>query len=186
MVSTCLFISKSTLFTKVLGIVPSAPIGITVTFMFHSFFSSQARSNNSSLFLIFTLCSARMAKSTIWQVFFCWPSLDLVFWTGLADLFLSQNQNVCMSASVCMWLSGIIAITNSNGDCTSPRNIPLWIFSTAKLFSSAVSSIFQFFMVSSINLTTPSDILYILRLSIIQFCRTVYYTALRDCILCFL
>ena len=41
-------------FTKPLGIVPSAPItiGITVTFMFHSFFSSQTRSKYLSLFFI--------------------------------------------------------------------------------------------------------------------------------------
>ena len=30
-----------------------------------------------------------------------------------------------------MLLSGIIAITNSNGDSANPRNIPLWIFASA-------------------------------------------------------
>ena len=53
--------------------VPSAPItiGITVTFMFDSFFSSLARSRYLSLFSLsfsFTLWSAGMAKSTIRQV----------------------------------------------------------------------------------------------------------------------
>ena len=56
MVSTCPLISKSfNHFTNPLGIVPSAPIiyGITVTFMFHKFFSSQTRSTYSSLFLLY-------------------------------------------------------------------------------------------------------------------------------------
>ena len=54
MVSTFPLISKSySSLTIPLGIFPSAPIttGITVTFMFHSFFSSLARSRYSSLFL---------------------------------------------------------------------------------------------------------------------------------------
>ena len=46
MVSTCPFISKSSSHcTNPLVTVPSGPIivGVTVTFMFHSFFSSRAR-----------------------------------------------------------------------------------------------------------------------------------------------
>ena len=34
-----------------------------------------------------------------------------------------------------MWLSGIIAIMNSNGDSASPWKIPLWAFASAKLLS---------------------------------------------------
>ena len=61
--------------TNSLVTVPSAPItiGIIVTFMFHRFFSSLARSSYSSLFLLsfsIILWSARMAKSTICQVLF--------------------------------------------------------------------------------------------------------------------
>ena len=79
------------------GIIPIAPIifGITVTFMFHSFFSSLARSRYSSVFSLsfnFTLWSAGTAKSAIWQVLcFCWLSLSLVVWPIFSDLFLSQN-----------------------------------------------------------------------------------------------
>ena len=51
--------------------------------------------------------------------------------------------------SIC--LSGIIAITNSNSDNAFPRNIPLWIFAWAKLFTPAVNSTLQFFMVFSIK-----------------------------------
>ena len=56
MVSTCPLISKSSNpFTNPLEIVPNAPItnGITVTFMFHSFFCSLARSRYLSLFSSF-------------------------------------------------------------------------------------------------------------------------------------
>ena len=51
-------------------------IGIIVTFMFHSFFNSLARSRYLSLFshfFSFILWSAGTAKSTILQIlFFCW------------------------------------------------------------------------------------------------------------------
>ena len=75
-VSTFLLIYKSlSPFTNPSGIVPSAPIttGITITFMFHSFFSSLAKSRNLSLFIlsfIFTLLSVGIAESTIWQALF--------------------------------------------------------------------------------------------------------------------
>ena len=53
--------------------IPSAPItiGITVTFMFYSFFSALARSKYKSIILfsfIFTLWSSGMAKFMRWQV----------------------------------------------------------------------------------------------------------------------
>ena len=71
-------------------------IGITITFMFHSFFSSLAGSKYLFFFLLsfsFTLRSARMAKSTIRQVLFFISrlSLDRVVWTRLDDLFVSRN-----------------------------------------------------------------------------------------------
>ena len=68
MVSTHPLISKSSsLCTSPLVTVPSAPItiGITVTFMFHRFFSSLARSRNSPLFSLsfsFTQWSAGTVK----------------------------------------------------------------------------------------------------------------------------
>ena len=76
MFSTCSHISKSSsLFTKPLGIVlrASITIGITVTFMSRSFFSSLANSRYLSLFLLsfyFTAWSAGTAKSNDWQVLF--------------------------------------------------------------------------------------------------------------------
>ena len=72
-----------------------------------------------------------------------------------------------------MWLSGIIAITNSNGNSASPWNIPLWIFASAKLFLSAVNSTFWIFLVYSIKFMTSSYILDILRQFIIQLCGTM-------------
>ena len=76
MVSTRPPTSKSSSpFSNPLVTVPNAPItiGIIVTCMFHSFFSSLARSWYLSFFshsFSFILWSARTAKSTILQVFF--------------------------------------------------------------------------------------------------------------------
>ena len=73
MVSTRLPTSKS--FKNPLVTVPKAPItiGTIVTFMFHSFFNSLARSRYISFFshsFSFNLCSAGTAKSTILQILF--------------------------------------------------------------------------------------------------------------------
>ena len=76
MVSNCPIISKSSNpCINPLVTVPRAPItiGINITFTFHSFFNSQARSRYLSFFLLsfnFTLWSAGTAKSTIWQVLY--------------------------------------------------------------------------------------------------------------------
>ena len=76
MVSTRLLISKSSCpCTNPLVTASRAPITvvITVTFMFHTFFSSQAKFTYLSLFSLsfsFTLWSAGTAKSTIRQVLF--------------------------------------------------------------------------------------------------------------------
>ena len=80
-------------FNNLLVIVPKAPIaiGTIVTFMFHSFFNSQARSRYLSFFSLsfrFILWSTGTAKSTILQIlffFFCWLLWSLVFWPGLGD-----------------------------------------------------------------------------------------------------
>ena len=67
-----------------------------------------------------------------------------------------------------VWLSDIIAITNSNGDSTSPRKISLRILTSAKLFPPTINCTLQFSLVFSINFMTSSNILYILRRFIIQ------------------
>ena len=77
---------------------------------------------------------------------------------------------------VSLWLSGVIDIKNNNGDSASHWNIPLWIFTSGKVFSPAVSSTLQFFVVSSINLTTSLNILYMFWQSIIQLCGTISYS----------
>ena len=75
-VSTRPLTSKSSMpFNNPLVIVPNAPItiGTIVTFMFHSFFNSLARSRYLSFFshsFSFILWSAGTAKSTILQIFF--------------------------------------------------------------------------------------------------------------------
>ena len=98
-VSTCPPTSKSSRpFNNPLVIVPKAPttIGTIVTFMFHSFFNSLARSRYLSFFsysFSFILWSAGTAKSTILQILFF--LLIIVRCGLLAEIRCS----VCMSKS---------------------------------------------------------------------------------------
>ena len=71
---------------------------------------------------------------------------------------------------LCKYESGMVTTTNRNGDSASPWNIPLWIFTSAKLFPSAVNSTLKFFMVFSTNFMTSPDILKILRPYQMSFC----------------
>ena len=86
-VSTRPPISKSSRpFNNPLVIVPKAliTIGTIVTFMFHSFFNSLARSRYLSFFSLsfkFILWSAGTAKSTILQIFFFFFLLLFFFWS---------------------------------------------------------------------------------------------------------
>ena len=98
MVSTCPPTSESfSPFSYPLVTVPNAPItiGIIVTFMFHSFFNSIARSRYFSFFLhsfSFILVLAGRAKSTIlYIIIFCWLLLGLVFWPRLGDPCVCQS-----------------------------------------------------------------------------------------------
>ena len=99
MVSTCPSTSKSSSpLNNPLVTVPKAPItiGIIVTFMFHSFFNSLARSRYLSFFshsFSFILWSAGTAKSTILQVLFF---LLIIIKSG----FLAEIRwSMCMSKS---------------------------------------------------------------------------------------
>ena len=84
-------------------------------------------------------------------------------------LIFSAIYEACIAVHfLSMWLSGIITITNSNGDSISPWKIPLWIFTSVKLFRLAVRLILQFCVVFSIDFMNSSNILYIFRQSIIQ------------------
>ena len=108
MVSTHPLISKPTSpCTNPLVTVPRAlfTIDVTITFMFHSFFSSLARFSYLFFFLlsfIFTLWSSWTAKPTNWPVlFFRLLLLGLVVWLRLGDPFVSQNPiGVCVSHSL--------------------------------------------------------------------------------------
>ena len=108
MISIRPLISKSlSLRTNPLLTVLNVPItiGITVTFMFHSFFSSLARSSYLSLFSLsfsFILWSTGTPKSTIKQVlsfssFFYWLSrLAEIKWS----ICISKSQRIlCVSFS---------------------------------------------------------------------------------------
>ena len=97
MASTCPFISKSSRpFINPLVTIPSAPliIGITVTFMFHSFFTSLERSRYLNLFSLsfsFTLGSAGMTKSTIRQF------LSFFFTISWSGRLTEMRWSVCIS-----------------------------------------------------------------------------------------
>ena len=111
---------SSGLLTKPWEIVPSARviIGITATFMFHSSLASSKYLSLFSFTLIFPLYSTGTAGSTIQEVHFfsCKLSLNLVFWSGLGDVLVSQNPiEFCASHS-----SGIILGFAFTMYCTIP------------------------------------------------------------------
>ena len=95
-------------FNNPLVIVPNAPItiGTIVTFMFHSFFNSLARSRYLSFFTLsfrFILWSARKAKSTILQILFFF--LLIIMRSGLlagtmwSVCILKSHRSLCESFS---------------------------------------------------------------------------------------
>ena len=72
--------NSSNLFPRSLRTITSVPttFDITVTFMFHSFFSSQARTKYSSIVLlsfIFSLWSPETGKSITWQGLFIYTRI---------------------------------------------------------------------------------------------------------------
>ena len=92
--------TSSRAFNNPLVTVPKAPIttGIIITFMFHSFFNSLARSTYLSLFshsFSFILWSAGTAKSTILQIFFFF-----FLWIIIRSGLLAEIRwSVCISKS---------------------------------------------------------------------------------------
>ena len=111
-VSTCPPISKSSKpFNNPLVIVPHAPIriGTIVTFMFHTFFNSLARSRNLSFFSLFfriILWSAGTAKSTILQIFFLFFFVDYYeIWSSGRDQVIRLYVKVPLLLSLLLWSS---------------------------------------------------------------------------------
>ena len=90
----------------------SAPItiNITSTFMFHHFFSFQARSRCLVLSLLsfsFIVWSTGTAKSTILQIlFFSWLSLGQFIWLRLIDHLVSQNLREFCASYIPGWILG--------------------------------------------------------------------------------
>ena len=123
---------------------------------------------NPYIITVYTHCSYKSCQ--ILFNFFAnslMPSMEIGVWFFSCYLWSSYQPVHFLS----MWLSGINTITKSNGDSASPWKMPLWIFIFAKLFPPVVSSALQFF----INFMTLSDILWILRQSIIQNWVTILY-----------
>ena len=80
---------------------------------------------------LYTLSTCiRISNSFLFLANFFMTSMYIRWLTFSCDL-LSLYPPVHLPS---MWLTGIIAITNSNGDSASPWNISLWIFAWAKLF----------------------------------------------------
>ena len=104
---------SSRAFNNHLVIVPKAPItiGTIVTFMFHSFFNSLARSRYLSFFshsFNFILWSAGTAKSTILKIFFFFFLLIII----RSGLLAYIRGYVCMSKShrsLCVSFSRTVA-----------------------------------------------------------------------------
>ena len=103
-VSTRPLISNSSSpFTNHLVSVPRAPItiGITITFMFYSFFYSLARSKYLSFFSLsfdFTLWSAETAKFTILQVLFLLTIIRVGLLAEIRwSICVSKSSRVCAS-----------------------------------------------------------------------------------------
>ena len=94
-------------FNNPLVTVPNASItiGTIVTFMFHSFFNSLAKSRYLSFLSFsfrFILWSAGTAKCTILQIlFFCWLLWGLVFWPRIrwSICMLKSHRSLCESFS---------------------------------------------------------------------------------------
>ena len=87
-------------------------IGIIVTFMFHSFFNSQARSRYLLLFshsFSFIMRSAGTTKSKIFQIFFFFFLLIIIrssLLLRLGDPFVCQSPiEVCVCVCVCVIFS---------------------------------------------------------------------------------
>ena len=98
-------------FNNPLVVVPKAPITIVtiVTFMFHSFFNSQARSRYFSHSFSFILWSAGIAKSTILQILFylfIYLFLLLLLIIIRSGLLAEIRWSVCISKSHwSLWVS---------------------------------------------------------------------------------
>ena len=97
-------------FNNPLVIVPNAPIaiGTIVTFMFHTFFNSLARSRYLYFFSLsfrFILSSAGTAKSTLLQIFFLFFLLLIIMRSGLqvrikwSVCMLKSHRSLCVSFS---------------------------------------------------------------------------------------
>ena len=108
-VPTCSPTSKSSRpFNNPLVIVPNAliTIGTNVTFMFHSFFNSLARSRYLSFFLLsfrFIMLSAGTAKSPILQILFFFLLVNmrsgLLAWISRSVYILKSHRSLCESLS---------------------------------------------------------------------------------------
>ena len=104
-----LFYFYFSLLCKPLETIPSVPItiNITDTFIFHSIFSSLARSKYVSVYLLFFLFPSVVCwNGTIHEMsssfcLVCW--LCFIFRLGLSDLFVSENPRELYGSYFLRW-----------------------------------------------------------------------------------
>ena len=98
------------------------------------------KSSSPCTSLLVTVSSARnITGITVTFIFQSLMSSMYIRWYIFSCDLWSMYQPVHFLSK---WLSDIIVLTNSNGDSPSLWKIPLWIFTSVKLFPSAVSSAF--------------------------------------------
>ena len=105
-------------------------IGIIITFMFHSFFNSQAKSRYLSLFshsFTFTLWSARTPKSTILQVLFFIDYYKI--WSSGWGLVIRLNLKILRSLCVSFSRIGCAYTICSYGQISISLQFPVGHFS---------------------------------------------------------
>ena len=194
MVSTRSPTSKSSRpFNNPLVTEPKAPIkiGIIVTFMFHSFFNSLARSRYLSLFshsFSFILWSTRTAKSTILKIFFFFLLLIII----RSGLRAEIRWSVCISKSHrSLWVSfsrtgsglciyhllacSILDFLHISHWITLPIQSCLVLYSCANLLHSLI----MWLMVSSLS-PHSLQLLFCCVLSILAFIIIIIIYSLKD------
>ena len=106
-----------------------------------------------------------------WRIFLCqipslcpdWYNFTVCFRDKIIFLFFA---NSLISSMYIRWLiiscdfCILLCISRVCDDFSSPWNISLWIFASAKFSPLAINSTLQVFMVFSIKIMTSSDILY--------------------------
>ena len=146
--------SSSRRFIKPLVTVPRAltRIGLNVTFMFHSFFNSQARSRYLSFFSFsfnLTRWSAGTTTSTIRQVLF---SFYFLFFLLMLLIIIRSGRLAEIRWSVCILKSQKILCVSFSRNCSYRQSSISCTFPSGSLFSCLVLYAFWASLLHSLNM----------------------------------